>query len=344
MASTRNPSSQATETRNQQATLVEGESSALVVAGNVERGSDARSLSSGEQEQCGLSYQRPSAEGQQDYHDMDKKTTADDNELSVLDLLRAIGLVDARPSRPATSPTFSAGTGSEGSPSMGRLVYVFRCICEWATSYFSSIWKLWCGFHSICGDAPEIENRSSSRDITEGVKLDQDYAMAMGKGAAMKELSNLPLSDLERHCRHNGLSLGGGREMMVARLLCLEENETEKSYEPDNEMRYGQLHSRSASHLKDASGRNISDIGDRDANHGIEPLMSSNGNVMGVDAKGLQGKSSRFLGPNVAYSTAEPKSLYIEKGKSDPVLPVSKWAREDDVVMKKIRGVPRVWH
>ncbi|KAF9614310.1 hypothetical protein IFM89_018063 [Coptis chinensis] len=184
-------------------------------------------------------------------------------------------------------------------------------------------------FHSICGDAPEIENRSSSGDITEGVKLDQDYALAMGKGAAMKELSNLPLSDLERRCRHNGLSLVGGREMMVARLLSLEENETEKSYEPDNEMRYGQLHSRSASHLKDASGWSASDIGDRDANHEIEPLMSSGWKRNGVDAKGLQGKSSASLAPTLPIPQPELKAFTL-KGKSDPVLPVSKWAREDD--------------
>ncbi|KAF9620588.1 hypothetical protein IFM89_013614 [Coptis chinensis] len=183
-------------------------------------------------------------------------------------------------------------------------------------------------FHSICGDAPEIENRSSSGDITEGVKLDQDYAMAMGRGA-MKELSNLPLSDLERRCRHNGLSLVGGREMMVARLLSLEENETEKSYEPDNEMRYGQLHSRSASHLKDASGWSASDIGDRDANHEIEPLMSSGWKRNGVDAKGLQGKSSASLAPTLPIPQPELKAFTL-KGKSDPVLPVSKWAREDD--------------
>ncbi|KAF9599791.1 hypothetical protein IFM89_001737 [Coptis chinensis] len=43
-----------------------------------------------------------------DYHESDKNATADDNELNVLDFFRSIGLVDARPSRPATSPTFSA--------------------------------------------------------------------------------------------------------------------------------------------------------------------------------------------------------------------------------------------
>ncbi|KAJ6956808.1 U2 snRNP-associated SURP motif-containing protein isoform X1 [Populus alba x Populus x berolinensis] len=83
-------------------------------------------------------------------------------------------------------------------------------------------------FHSICGDAPEIEKKSSSEDTVEGGKINQDAALAMGKGAAVKELMNLPLAELERRCRHNGLSLVGGREMMVARLLSLEEAEKTK--------------------------------------------------------------------------------------------------------------------
>ncbi|KAF9592661.1 hypothetical protein IFM89_016318 [Coptis chinensis] len=54
-----------------------------------------------------------------DYNESDKNATADDNELNVLDFFRAIGLVDARPSRPATSPTFS--TGSEFFGMLGEL-------------------------------------------------------------------------------------------------------------------------------------------------------------------------------------------------------------------------------
>nr|XP_027084478.1 protein RRC1-like [Coffea arabica] len=101
-------------------------------------------------------------------------------------------------------------------------------------------------FHSICGDAPELEQNTGSDDRGEGEKINQDAALAIGKGAAMKELLNLPLSELERRCRHNGLSLVGGREMMVARLLYLEEAERQRVYEVDDELKYQQSQSSSA--------------------------------------------------------------------------------------------------
>lgn len=72
-------------------------------------------------------------------------------------------------------------------------------------------------FHFICGDAPEIVN-----------------ALAMHKVAAVEELMNLFLADLEKCCRHNGLSLFDGREMMVARLLSLEDAEKQRRNELDD--------------------------------------------------------------------------------------------------------------
>ncbi|XVF89513.1 hypothetical protein PTKIN_Ptkin19aG0135800 [Pterospermum kingtungense] len=48
-------------------------------------------------------------------------------------------------------------------------------------------------FHSICGDVPEIEKKTSSEDAVDGIKANQDAALAMGKSAAMKELMDLPL-------------------------------------------------------------------------------------------------------------------------------------------------------
>ncbi|KAL0297371.1 UNVERIFIED_CONTAM: protein RRC1 [Sesamum radiatum] len=69
-------------------------------------------------------------------------------------------------------------------------------------------------FHSICGDAPELDRKSGTGDTLDGQKINQDAALAIGKGAAMKELLSLPLPELERRCRHNGLSLVGGREIM----------------------------------------------------------------------------------------------------------------------------------
>ncbi|KAK6137122.1 hypothetical protein DH2020_029131 [Rehmannia glutinosa] len=102
-------------------------------------------------------------------------------------------------------------------------------------------------FHSICGDAPELERKSNSTDTVGGDKINPDAALAIGKGAAMKELLNLPLTELERRCRHNGLSLVGGREMMVARLLYLEEAEKQRGYELDDELK--------SAHSQSSSGR-----------------------------------------------------------------------------------------
>ncbi|KAF5178342.1 Rrc1 [Thalictrum thalictroides] len=182
-------------------------------------------------------------------------------------------------------------------------------------------------FHSICGDAPEIENRTSSGDAAEGTKLNQDAALAMGKGAAMKELLNLPFSDLERRCRHNGLSLVGGREMMVARLLSLEEDEKQRGYERDDEMRYGQAHSSQGRHSKDESDWNANDGGHRESGRGFEPMASSGWKHNGGESKGSYGNSSAPLAPTLPIPQPELKAF--SKKETEPVLPVSKWARED---------------
>ncbi|CBI21155.3 unnamed protein product, partial [Vitis vinifera] len=151
-------------------------------------------------------------------------------------------------------------------------------------------------FHSICGDAPEIEKKTSSEDTGEGGKSNQDAALAMGKGAAMKELLSLPIAELERRCRHNGLSLVGGREIMVARLLSLEEAEKQRGYDLDDDLKYAQSHSN--------SGRYPNEIQS-------------------------QGKGSVPLAPTIPIPQPELKA-FTNKGKTDPVLPASKWAREDD--------------
>ncbi|KAJ4958328.1 hypothetical protein NE237_025439 [Protea cynaroides] len=185
-------------------------------------------------------------------------------------------------------------------------------------------------FHSICGDAPEIENKRSSEDIADGIKFSQDAALAMGKGAAMEELSSLPLAELERRCRHNGLSLVGGREMMVARLLSLEDAEKQRGYERDDDIRYGSSHSNSSRYSKDESGWNTTNVGRRENNYGTEPVGSSGWNHFEEDGLRSQGKgSSAPLAPILPIPEPELKP-FAKKGKSDPVLPVSKWAREDD--------------
>lgn len=163
-------------------------------------------------------------------------------------------------------------------------------------------------FHSICGDAPEIDKKITSEDTGDACKTNQDAALAMGKGAAMRELLSLPLAELERRCRHNGLSLVGGRETMVARLLSLEEAEKQRGYELDDDLKYAQSHSSSARYSSSRREMNI------------EP------DSMGISA---QGKGSLPLVQTLPIPQPELKAL-TKKEKSDPVLPASKWAREDD--------------
>lgn len=174
-------------------------------------------------------------------------------------------------------------------------------------------------FHSICGDAPEIEQKMTSEDAVVGGKTDQDAALAMGRGAATQELMSLPLAELERRCRHNGLSLVGGREMMVARLLSLEEAEKQRGFELDDELKYPL---NQASSGKYSSSR-------RETSAEPEPMGSSGWNHYEDDDVQLQGKGSVPLAPTLPIPQPELKA-FTRKEKSDIVLPASKWAREDD--------------
>ncbi|KAI3468360.1 hypothetical protein Pfo_025023 [Paulownia fortunei] len=172
-------------------------------------------------------------------------------------------------------------------------------------------------FHSICGDAPELERKSGSADTGDGEKINQDAALAIGKGAAMKELLNLPLTELERRCRHNGLSLVGGREMMVARLLYLEEAEKQRGYELDDELK--------SAHSQSSSGRYPS--GRKEVNFEMDPgRISGRDSYMEDDMQSI-GIGSVFLPPTDL--TLEP-DLNNTEGKNESILPSSKWAREDD--------------
>nr|CAD1840232.1 unnamed protein product [Ananas comosus var. bracteatus] len=165
-------------------------------------------------------------------------------------------------------------------------------------------------YHSICGDAPEIVNKTSSEENNEGAKITQDGALAMGKAAAMKELLGLPLAELERRCRHNGLSLCGGREMMVARLLYLEEAERERGYERNDDLKYGQA--QVSKTLRDESSFN--------------PHLES----VNLASVSQYGKEVIRAHPEGSASP-EAKEIMNKREKIDPVLPASKWSREDDV-------------
>ncbi|PAN04354.1 hypothetical protein PAHAL_1G061200 [Panicum hallii] len=172
-------------------------------------------------------------------------------------------------------------------------------------------------FHSLCGDAPEIEKKGSSEDGNGGFKLNEDGALATGKAAATKELLGLPLAELERRCRHNGLSLCGGKEMMVARLLNLEEAEKERVYEKDVEVKYAQGEQHKTG--REDSGLNApsaSRFGETPNGDGLDVSR----NNMGT-AKGRTRESA----------SAELESFPSKKPKYDPVLPASKWSREDDI-------------
>ncbi|KAI3990610.1 hypothetical protein MKX01_022910, partial [Papaver californicum] len=182
-------------------------------------------------------------------------------------------------------------------------------------------------FHSISGDAEEAE-KQKSEDTPEGDKLNQDAALAMGKGAATQELLNLPLPELERRCRHNGLSLVGGREIMVARLLSLEEAEKLRGYDREEDMKYGQVPAKAVRYSKDDSSWSAENA-HRETNFDTERVSSSGWNQYKEDSVQPQGKGSVLLSP--AFTIPQPElSAFTKKGKAEPVLPDSKWAREED--------------
>ncbi|KAL4565015.1 hypothetical protein LXL04_029096 [Taraxacum kok-saghyz] len=146
-------------------------------------------------------------------------------------------------------------------------------------------------FHSISSDAPETETHPT----TNLGNTNSDAALAIGKSAATKELMSLPLAELERRCRHNGLSLIGGREVMVARLLYLEDSEKQRGYEINDSLKY----------------RNP-----RESNVDSGPV-------------GFSGRNNHETESVIPIPQPELKA-FPNKTKSDSVLPVSKWARDDD--------------
>ncbi|KAM0029780.1 putative RNA recognition motif domain, CID domain, mRNA splicing factor Cwf21 [Helianthus debilis subsp. tardiflorus] len=156
-------------------------------------------------------------------------------------------------------------------------------------------------FHSISTEPEDKTNYDETGDV---VKANPDAALAIGKSAATKELMSLPLAELERRCRHNGLSLVGGREMMVARLLYLEESEKQRGYELTDNLKYSQNYSRE-------SGVDTGPVGFSGRNHQVE------------DDKNI------LSALKIPIPEPELKS-FPNNTKPDFVLPASKWAREDD--------------
>ncbi|XP_010233907.1 protein RRC1 isoform X3 [Brachypodium distachyon] len=172
-------------------------------------------------------------------------------------------------------------------------------------------------FHSLCGDAPEIEKKTSCEDDNNGFMLDEDGALATGKAAATKELLGLPLAELERRCRHNGLSLCGGKEMMVARLLSLEEAEKERLYQKDVDMKYG--HGESHRTGREDSGFDA---------HGASRFGKGTGesDMLGLSRHSMETDERR----SEESALAECEQVPSKKQKTEPILPASKWNREED--------------
>jgi U2-associated protein SR140 len=173
-------------------------------------------------------------------------------------------------------------------------------------------------FHLQCGDAPEIEKKATSEDGNDGFKLNEDGVLATGKAAAMKELLGLPLAELERRCRHNGLSLCGGKEMMVTRLLNLEEAEKERVYKKDIDMKYAQ----SEPHK---TGREDISVHVR----GASRFGGPNGDELDVSHSSTEAGQGQPIDSGPAE--VELKTVPSKKPKYDPVLPASKWSRADDI-------------
>ncbi|CAM8969450.1 unnamed protein product [Rhodiola kirilowii] len=173
-------------------------------------------------------------------------------------------------------------------------------------------------FHSICGDAPEADIKTLTEFSGDGSKINPDGLLAMGKGAAMKELLDLPLAELARRCRHNGLSLVGGREMMVARLLSLEEAEKQRGIDLDATMKYmpTQSSSRYSGSIKDVDEQ-------------VEPLASFVWNQYGDEKMHSTAHMSVPLTSSLQIPPPE-LAAFSRKGKIDSNLPVSKWTRDDD--------------
>lgn len=234
-------------------------------------------------------------------------------------------------------------------------------------------------FHTLCGDNQTLNGNGARTEMTEsGDHLSegpdgatgQDAALAMGEGAAARELASLPLAELERRCKHNGLSIRGGTEVMVARLLSLEEAEKQKNQEQEEEIRAAQAYSKpSTAAAKEGSEIGLRGRGEetrgawteigsgwREVNRFEVSLLqnvSDNG-----DHNGAVGYQNTTAQPRLGYPEAEDvrlrftvsdteatpgnssgmvssslpipmPGLKVFGERAEPVLPASKWTRED---------------
>lgn len=142
----------------------------------------------------------------------------------------------------------------------------------------------------------------------------------------MKELLCLPIDELERRCKHNGLSLCGGREIMVARLLNLEEAERQRGYDPKDELRF--RHRETGRFAGDNCNLDIDNDSSREVR---EPLAAFGRNVHCEEAIEVYNISSSVdLVPSLVIPQSEMRAFTDQNEKSEHLLPVSKWARDDN--------------
>lgn len=177
-------------------------------------------------------------------------------------------------------------------------------------------------FHSICGAAPDLEKKVSSGETSDALNNYQDAALAMGKGASTNELLNLPLGELERRCRQNGLSLVGSRESMVARLLYLEEAEKQRGYELNDDLKYAQRPRTHLNSVRYTGGQKETKTEMKSA--GLSALNSNR-----EDDIQLLGKGSGQLAPTNPIPQPESRAL-TDTEKCEPMLTASKWGRDDN--------------
>ena len=202
-------------------------------------------------------------------------------------------------------------------------------------------------FHSILGDGPLIRDTTSIEDVPiDGLPSGQDAALAIGEGAATKELMSLPLSELERRCKHNGLSLRGGKEVMVARLLSLGDAEKLKNQEQDDGMqsllRYGA--EKTGGDGKWGGGKSWAESGLKGYNsdklriddthiRGNESTYDSKGQVVSaynIHDGQIDADTPKLLSSTLTIPPPELKAFQTKPQNAEPVLPASKWTRDED--------------
>lgn len=177
-------------------------------------------------------------------------------------------------------------------------------------------------FHTLCGDLQAVKENGTTIEVggdfgvylAEGAdasETGQDAALAIGEGAAARELSSLPVAELERRCKHNGLSIRGGTEVMVARLLSLEEAEKQKNQEQEEEMRaaHGLYVKQSVAVAKEGSDSALRVRGDEVKGRGWTELGSGWREVSRYD-RVLQDDSENGSLDNGTTQVAQPWSVY----------------------------------